>query len=173
MTDRHKQIILIIALVLLGTILSTPLFRIGVFTPLYNTPLEKNDVLSAEEVNSFLNVYIDFNRTSLASSVVSLSLSKNNKFSAQVERWFKAKGWSADRYFAVEQRIRKLMSIAVLLNNLEANRSLTGSINQDGINDIIKQQEQQLSSMEYNEQELALIRDNLFQLNQLLETEKN
>ena len=173
MADKHKRIVLFVALVSLGIVLSTPSFRIGVFTPLYNTPLEKDDILSAEEVNSFLEVYIDIKRTSLSSSVVSLSLSKDNKFPARVERWFKAKGWSAGRYFTVEQRIRKLMSIAVLLNNLEANRKLKGSVNQEGINDIIKQQEQQLGSLIYNEQELELIRNNLFQLNQLLEADGN
>ncbi len=172
MQTKYKRIILIFACIVLALLVSTPLIRFGDFSKNYESPLSDKDILSAEEINSFLEVYIDYMASTLPETVVSISLQNETDFPAPVKRWFFAKGWSAKRFFAVEQKIKKLMSIVTLKNNLEANRKLKAENPSMGLAEIIKQQEGQLKQSKYDEQELELIADNFDHISQFFRNGK-
>lgn len=170
MAVKYKIAILILVSIVLGILFSTPLIRLGNMSQSYITPLLSEEILSADEINSFLEVYVDFSSTNLETIVEGMSLRNDKEFPAQVKRWFRAKGWSADRFFAVEQRIKQLISVAILINNIEDNRKLKTAVDGDGLQNIIEQQEQRLKSLKYNQEELVLVKDNLFYINTILGT---
>ena len=104
MQPKYKRIILIFACIVLALLVSTPLIRFGDFSKNYESPLSDKDILSAEEINSFLEVYIDYMASTLPETVVSISLQIETDFPARVKWWFFAKGWSAKRFCYSEKQ---------------------------------------------------------------------
>ena len=168
---RKKILILCAALVFLGVILTTPLSNIARFGTNYDTPPSPEDVLNVKEINAFLSVWSDFMQKDLSKSMAQVSLRQDSEIPAQVRRWLEANGWNAERFFSMEQRLKELATIATLQNNLEDNRELLKTIPRseaDNLKNIIASQEKQFKSLSYNPEELALVRANLYQIEQVL-----
>lgn len=170
--NRKKTLILLAALLVLAVVLTTPLTNIARFGASYNHPPSPENVLDVDEINAFLEVWSEFMQKDLSRSMHQVSLSQDSAVPAQVVRWLYAKGWNAERFFAVEQHLRELVAVATLQNSLEDNRRLLGKMSGDGVanlKNIIASQEQQFKALHYNPQELALVRANLYQITHILE----
>lgn len=161
--------ILLAALVLLLVVLTTPLNKISRFGSSHLGTPPANLVLTAAEVNSFMEVWSDFVQKGLADSMKQVSLNSDGAVPAQVVRWLNAKGWSAEYFFAVEQRLRELISVATLQNNLEDNQKLYEKSPNDNLRLIIRNQEERFAALRYNPQELALVRANIYQITNVLD----
>ena len=155
---------LLAALVFLIVVLITPLNKISRLGSVHLGTPPANFELSAEEINSFMEVWADFMQKGLADSMKQVSLNSDGSVPPRVVRWLNAKGWSAEYFFAVEQRLRGLVSIATLQNNLEDNQKLYEKNANDNLRRIIKNQKEQFAALRYNPQELALVRANIYQI---------
>ena len=172
MMTRKKLFILAAALLVLAIVLTTPLTQIGRFGSSYDAPPSPENVLNAEEINAFLEVWSKFVRKDISRTMSQISLSSDSAVPAQVRRWLYAEGWNAERFFSVEQRLRGLKNIAELQNSLEDNRRLQAKMSgagADNLKNIVDSQERQFRALRYNPQELALVRANLYQITQVLE----
>ena len=168
---RKNFLILIVTLVFLGVILTTPLSNIARLGSNYDTPPSPEDVLDVEELNAFLNIWSDFMQKDLSKSMQQVSLQQNSEIPSKVKRWLGVNGWNAERFFSVEQRLKELVTIATLKNNLEDNRGLLKTISgsgADNLKNIIASQEKQFKSLKYNPSELMLVQSNLYQIKQVL-----
>ena len=168
---RKKAWILLGVFVLLGVILTTPLSNIARFGANYDTPPSPEDVMSIKELNAFLEVWSDFMQKDLSKSMGQVSLQQDSEVPSQVRRWLNANGWNTERFFSMEQRLKELVAIATLQNNLEDNRGLLKTMSgsgADNLKNIISSQEKQFKALSYNPEELALVRANLYQIEQVL-----
>ena len=172
MSYRQKRLIIIITAILLVALLSTPITRIANLGVKYDEPLPQNYVLNIDELNDFLAVWSKFMHSGQGQKMRQLSLSENNSVPASVERWLENNDWSVERFFAMEQKLMSLVAIATLVNSLEDNRKFLNNAKNvagDNLRLIIKNQENQLKNARYNEQELALVRANLYSISQILD----
>ena len=168
---RKKTIILLVALFFLGVILTTPLSNIARLGANYDTQPSFEDVLTVRELNSFLHVWSEFMQKDLGKTMGQVSLQENSEIPYQVKRWLSNKGWNAERFFSLEQRLKELVSIATLQNNLEDNKKLLKEMSgagSDNIKDIVSAQEKHFKALSYNPKELAIVRNNLYQIEQVL-----
>lgn len=109
-----------------------------------------------------------------AQYVVALMYINGLGFPPQLVRWLKRQGWSAERFFYDEQKIRELANIASLEENVESNRKLLKKLEKDAasganLKNIITRQEEQLKLARVNPQELELIKANLYQVNMIMD----
>lgn len=161
-------LILLASLVVLIMILSTPLTDIARFGSSYLDAPSADIRLDVQEINDFLRVWSDFEQKGLNQSMKQVSLNQDSRIPPHIVRWLYAKGWNAEHFFAVEQHLRELVTIAALQNNLEDNKKLQekGVAN---VRQIIDEQERQFAALKYNPQELALVRANFYQISNILE----
>lgn len=178
MSRNRKLLILFSSFVLLAVILTTPLADLGRFGSTYEKLPEQGEILDVDELNSFLSVWADFMGKDVAGyKSQQLSLSSrgaSDGFPPQLVRWLKRQGWSAERFFYNEQKIRELANIAELQKSIESNQKLLKKLGKDGaaganLKDIISRQEEQLKLTRANPQELELIKTNLYQVNLILD----
>ncbi len=172
MTYKQKNLIIIASLVLLSFLLTTPLTRITNFGSKYNQPISKDHIIDADELNDFLIMWAKFMRSDLEKNMRHISLSQEDKISPQVERWIEVHGWSAKRFWEIEQKVMNLVAIAKLINNLEDNKKFLNNapnISAENLKTIIKNQETQLKNATYNPKELELVQANLYAVAQVLE----
>lgn len=178
MPRKRKLLILLLSFVLLAFILMTPLSDLGRFGSAYDRMPEQGEILDVAELNSFLSVWAEFMRKDVAGyKSQQLSLSSRGTadgFPPQLVRWLKRQGWSAERFFYDEQKIRELANIASLEENVESNRKLLKKLGKDAasganLKNIITRQEEQLKLARVNPQELELIKANLYQVNMIMD----
>ena len=168
---RKKILILCGVLIFLSVVLTTPLSNIARFGANYDIPPSPKDTLNVKEINAFLIVWSEFMQRGLDKSMQQISLQENSEIPSQVRRWLRAKGWNAERFFSIEQRLKELAAIATLQNNLEDNRGLLKTMSgtgADNLKNIISSQEKQFKALSYDPNELALVRSNLYQIEQVL-----
>lgn len=172
MSHQRKSLIVIIAMILLGVLIATPITHIASLGIKYGEALPHNHILETDELNDFLGVWAKFLRSGLGQTMRQVSLSQDDDVPAQVERWLENNDWSAERFFAIEQKLMNLVAIASLINSLEDNRKFLSNakdIAGDNLKNIIKNQENQIKNAKYNQQELDLVRANLYSISQVLE----
>ena len=169
MTRSQKKIVLLVAIIVLIAVITTPLTRISAIHFSYNEPLGETEILSVQEINDFMKVWSEFVREGYYQEMKQVSLNHNSKVPASIIRWLELEGWNTSRFFAVEQRLRFLVSVASLKNDLEANIGLQKTSQGANITNIIENQKQKLSSLKYNSQELALVKENLYQISSVLD----
>lgn len=169
MMNRKKVLILIAAILGLGIVLTTPLSNISRLGMERVKPTAPKELLDVDEINAFLVVWSEFAQKDISRSMAQISLSSSGEIPTRVIRWLYARGWDAQRFFVVEQRLRELVAIATLQNSLEDNRKLMSKMSGGNLKDIVASQENQLKAQKYNPQELALVRGNLYQISQVLE----
>lgn len=169
MDFQKKKWILLTAILVLFVVLTTPLSRLSFMGNYNGAELTGQDLLTVEEINDFMAVWSKFLRSDVGATFRQLSLNENDELPSQVSRWFTTQGWSAKRFFAVEQRLRILVNIAYLQNNLASNMELQQKTNVANLNDIIKRQKNQLESLQYNPKELELVSANLYQISEVLD----
>ncbi|MBE6445044.1 MAG: hypothetical protein E7019_03170 [Alphaproteobacteria bacterium] len=169
MTRSKKRIILLSAIVILFITLTTPLTKISTVHLSYNDPLNESEILSVNEINDFMEVWSKFIKEGHYQKMTQISLSNDSQVPTSVISWLELEGWSAQRFFAVEQRLRFLVSVATLENGLEANIKLLKRSRNINISNIVETQKQKLSSLKYSSQELALVKENMYQISAVLD----
>lgn len=129
-------------------------------------------------MNSFLGLWSELMHKDIGgyrSQQLSLSnQSTQNGFPPQLVRWLNRQGWSAERFFYDEQKLRELVNVARLEKTIAANENL---LKQNTVNDTLKtslreivgKHKKQLSAIKVNPQELALVKENLYQITQILD----
>lgn len=169
MDSQKKKWILLAAIIVLFVVFTTPLSHLSFLGNYNGAEFTEQDLLTAEEINDFMVVWPKFLRSEIGATFLSMSLNDSNEIPSQVLRWFTTQGWSAKRFLAVEQRLRKLVEIAYLQNNLASNMELQQKSSGANLRDIIKSQKDRLGAAKYNPKELELVSANLYQISQVLD----
>jgi len=171
-SEKRRYTILAIIIIILGGIIAMPLGGFWQWVSQYNQPLTSSDLLSADEINSFLDVYNQFQETDFAKAENNENIYDRENLSSQVVRWFKNRGWNAERFFTREHQIKRLMTVAELSNNLDGIKHLQKAVAGINVQNVIAQQEEELKTFDYHQKDLDLIRGNLHHLNKYLKVQK-
>lgn len=161
-----KAIILLLSVVGLYDVVTCSIIKY----PEKNSAQEKYDTpLSEEEVASFIPTWKAFNEK-FGEEVNLSELSLSNKLPSETipysaGMWLKSKGWRANRYFYVEQRVYDIMHhiylrkhsldiIAVMEKSLAAEKDKSSIEN---INNIISEQKEILNNVSISQSEMAAV----------------
>lgn len=169
MGNKKNKWILLATFVVLFLIVFTPLHRLSYFGVYRSAELEPNEILSIDEINDFMKVWSKFLISDASRLMGRTSLSQGNEIPSQVSRWVATQGWEAKRFFAVERRLRELVNISNLQNNLASNIQMQNKTSGGNLRAIIEMQEKTLAAAKYNQQELDIVVANLYQISQVLD----
>ena len=168
MSSQKKKWILLAAILVLFVVITTPLSHLSFWGNYNGDEFTEQDLLTVEEINDFMVVWSKFLRNNVGATFRQISLNEDDEIPSQVSRWLTTQGWSAKRFFAVEQRLRRLVDIAYLQNNLASNIEFQKKTRVTNLSDIIKHQKNQLEALQYNPKELDLVSANLYQISEVL-----
>lgn len=164
MARKTKFFILIASFLFLGWFIFQPLDRIGVDQPYIQAPIE-GQVLDVAELNEFLNLWSRILNGPLNKYLKQISLSSDQSYPREISSWLEAQNWSVERFFYDEQRLRGLVDCVNLQESLESNEAL--SRRQNNLSPIIKDQRKRLSLCRYSQDEMDLVKANLYQITEV------
>ena len=95
-----------------------------------------------------------------------MSLHSNNEYPAVLVKWLEAQQWNVERFFYNEQRLLGLVDYVNLNNSLKSNIALSKTTGAN-LKEVIENQQQRMSSCPYDEDEMMLINNNLYQITEI------
>lgn len=126
MTQR-KLVILVITLIALFAVLTTPLQRMGKFNN-FDEPPHSGELVSFREMDDFLrlwSIYLRKNFTQSNVNQISMTQGRASEVaSPRLKRWLWTQGWNVDRFFYVEDRLRSIVKTAFYRANIRANKQI-------------------------------------------------
>ena len=165
MSRKLKVGVLLLSFLFLGWFVFQPTARIGVQTPYLSNPA-KGEELTAAELNEFLNLWSRILNGSLRPYLRQISVSNNQQYPQKLVKWLDNNNWSVERFFYDEQLIRGIVDCVNLKENIDSNIKLSKQ-GQNSLKSIIEEQKEQFKVCKYSDKEMALVRANLYQINEV------
>ena len=152
--------------IILGWFVCQPLTEIGRTRP-YAKMSENGHQITHLELTNFMDIWYKMTETKYAKNYNIKSLKSSNRYPKGLITWLKLQDWDIDRFFYDEQRIQDLLKHVDLKHQLEDDREIDAN---SGINldDIINDLEKTLRSTSFNEEEIALIEINRYEISKLM-----
>ncbi len=174
MSLKKKILILLGSIAFVTLVICTPIQNIGRLGTAYSEPPVAGENLTLKSMNAFLKTWPEFIKTDISLQQLSLSgTSAAEKFPPQVVRWLRANGWNAEHFFYIEQRLREAVTAAGLQQTIDSNKLILQKMREDAaaenLQKIISMQQAQLAAIKITPAELELVKNNLYQINQILE----
>lgn len=165
MSRKLKALIVVLCLAGLGWFCCQPLNRIGRHFPYLSMPAAE-EYLNVTELNAFLDLWSRINYGPLKNYMWQISLKSGSTYPRPLVKWLEAQGWSAERFFYDEQKVRELLEYVKLEGNIASNVKLSKRTSAN-LDEIVKEQRRHLKVRNFNESEIKLIKDNLYQINEI------
>lgn len=142
------------------------------------------ELVSIVEMNNFLEVWAEYLQSDISdigSRQLSLTMGKaSEKFPLEMISWLAKRGWNADRFFYVEQRLKAIVksaflqehirsTIAILEKQADAERNPQVA---DNIRRLIAAQKQRINVEKISPEELAMVMPNLVLISDILDGTK-
>ena len=162
MSRKLKFLIILASFIGIGWFIQIPLSDIGVKHP-YSELDPQGHKLTADELNQFLDLWSRASQSKLKRTLGQISLRGDNSYPRPLVKWLNVQGWSVERFFYDEQRLRELVEYAKIDDNIKSNIQLSQHTGTN-LNEIIKEQRQRLKLHDVDEEELHLIQANLYQI---------
>ncbi len=180
MTKRQRFIIRWLVLTLLAVFVLTPLPGLRSEKQDYREQLRRGDFISRGEMLQFLETWSDFTAKNIFQSPdiqASLSMEKpSESFPPKIARWLRHKGWHADRFFYVEQRLKSIVKSAQLQQQVLENRKLLASTKPNfsnsaynALQNLINEQDAQLNLYHVTQGEIDMVMPQLPLISDILE----
>ena len=171
---KKKFLILLGSIAFITLVISTPVQNIGRLGTAYSEPPVAGENLNAKSLNKFLQTWSKFVKTDISMQQLSLNdASSKEKYPSQVIRWLRVNGWNAEHFFYIEQRLKEAVTAASLQETIEGNKAILHKMREDAASEnlqkIISMQQAQLDSVKITPAEIELVKNNLYQINQVLE----
>ncbi|MDD4556670.1 MAG: hypothetical protein PHE89_05025 [Alphaproteobacteria bacterium] len=138
--------------------------------------------ISVGEINSFLNVWPDFTNSWVSKlGIPQLSLTTSNNMKRRLPyitiAWLNRRGWDADRFFYVEQRLRSIVrsaqteehvyqTIDILEKKMKESGDNYGQMN---VKHMIDYHKKSLNVEKVSSEEIKMVRSNLVEISKILE----
>ncbi|MBE6443811.1 MAG: hypothetical protein E7020_03990 [Alphaproteobacteria bacterium] len=159
-----KLIILIIVFYGFWWLFSHPLNKIGVDMPYFSPPAEDHKI-DAEELSSFLDLWSRMMQSGLKQKVAQVSLrSADSQYPQELVKWLEAQNWNVERFFYNEQRLAEIVDCVNLRKSYKSNVKLA---KQSKLGEIVKDLKQKLEVCSYDDDEMALVEANLYQITEI------
>lgn len=143
---------------------SHPLNKIGIYMPYSNPPAEDHKV-DDKELNSFLDLWSRMMQSGLRQKVAQVSLrSADSQYPQELVKWLEAQNWNVERFFYDEQRLAELVDCVNLRKAYNSNVRLA---RQSKLDQIVKDLKQKLETCSYDDDEMALVEANLYQITEI------
>lgn len=165
MSRKLRMLILVVSFTFLAWFVSQPLTKIGFDKPYLAAP-EAGQKIDAAEMSSFLNLWSRMLQGPLKDYVGQISLASGNSYPSALVNWLDAQNWNTERFFYNEQRIHELVDYVNLRANLKSNIELSQRSGAN-LNEIIKDQKRRLAACPFDDDELALVEANLYQITEI------
>ena len=165
MSRKIKFAIILLSAVFLAWLIGQPLSEIG-RQRTYDDPPSAGQKLSAAELNEFLDLWSRMLHGKLHRYVGQISLSSGKSYPGPLVKWLKLQGWDVERFFYDEQRLRELIDCVALVENISGNVAMSqhSTVN---LSQIISEQRLRLKSCRFDQDELDLIKSNLYQITEV------
>ena len=165
MSRKLKFLVLVASFAFLAWFLPQPLMEIGISRP-YASPPVDGQKISADELNEFLNLWSRMTHGPLQKYVGQISLASGKSYPRPLVKWLEVQNWDVERFFYDEQRLHGLIGCAALQENIDSNVSLSRH-DLSGLRQIINEQRQKLGGCRFDDDELELVRANLYQITEI------
>lgn len=162
---KIKIPILIIVIWFFSWFLFEPISQMGL-KGIYSNPPEAGQKITAPELKSFLDLWSRMQQSELKDILGQMSLRSNNEYPAVLVKWLEAQQWNVERFFYNEQRLHGLIDYVNLNNSLKSNIALSKTTGAN-LKEVIENQQQRMSSCPYDEDEMMLINNNLYQITEI------
>ena len=180
MTKQQRFIIRWLVLALLAVYVLTPPRAMRLNNQTYDDQLKRGEYITRSEMLQFLETWSEFTSTNIfrnGNIQASLSMdAPSESFPPKVARWLRSKGWHADRFFYVEQRLKSIVRSAQLQQQVLDNRELLASakLNFDNsaysaLQNLINEQDTQLNLYRVTQGEIDMVIPQLQLINDILE----
>ncbi len=123
--------------------------------------------LSVDELNDFLVLWSQIMQGPLKEYIGQVSLNTSSQYPKEIREWLEIQNWNVARFFYDEQRIREILSCVVLRDNMEGNKTLS-RLSGNNMKKVIDAQKNELANCKYDEEELFLIKDNMYKISEVL-----
>lgn len=165
MSRKLKGLIVILCVAVLGWFCSKPLNRVGRNFPYLTMPAEE-ELLNVAELNAFLDLWSRINYGPLKKYMWQISLKSDSAYPRPLVKWLEAQGWNAERFFYDEQKVKELLEYVKLEGNIASNIKLSKRSGAN-LDEIVKEQRRHLQVRNFDEAEIKLIKNNLYQINEI------
>ncbi len=168
MSKRQKLIVKWLSLALLAIYALWPLDISRQEQRDYSEQLQRGEFITRSEMLQFLETWSEFCRTNIyqqENMQASLSMDKPSKsFPPRVVSWLRNRGWHADRFFYVEQRLKSIVKSAQLQQEVLDNKDAVetagrdaGGAAQDALNNLMQQQTVQMNLYQVTDGEISMV----------------
>lgn len=165
MSLKLKFVILLSVAVFFSWFLFQPITKIGL-TGTYSTPPVAGQKIEASELGAFLDLWSRIMQGELKNVLGQISLSSKGEYPAVLVKWLEGQGWNVERFFYNEQRLHELVDYVNLRRNLNSNIALSKTSGAN-LSELIANQRHRMSACPYDEDELTLVEDNLYQITEI------
>ena len=166
MQRKYKFLIIVGCFCFLGWFAFQPLSSMFVSRPYAEAPTAEHTI-NVEELNAFLQLWSQIMQGPLKEYIGQVSLNSSSQYPKEIREWLEIQNWNVERFFYDEQRIREVLSCIVLQNNMEGNKNLS-RISGNNMKKIINRQKEELQDCKYSQEELSLIKDNMYTITEVL-----
>lgn len=165
MSRKIRFLIVILCFMIIGWFVGQPLNRIGRDFP-YITMPTADEKLNAVELNTFLDLWSRVHHGPLKDYLWQVSLKSDSSYPRPLVKWLEAQGWNAERFFYDEQKVRELIDYVKLERNIASNIKLSKKSGAN-LKEIVNEQQRHLNARHFDAAEIALIKNNLYQINEI------
>ena len=162
---KIKLPILIVVIWFFSWFLFEPISQIGL-KGVYSNPPEAGQKITASELKSFLDLWSRIQQSELKEILGQISLRSDKEYPSVLVKWLEGQQWNVERFFYNEQRLHGLVDYVNLKSSLESNIALSKKTSAN-LQEIIENQQQRMNACPYDEDEMMLIKDNLYQVTEI------
>ncbi len=173
-----KKLVFIFAFLFLGIYFANIIYTDSQEEKARQEKILRKPFIDKEEMNRFLPVWSEY----LASDVsqigarqISLTMGKaSEKFPLQTIRWLKDRGWNADRFFYVEQRLKAIVKSAFMQEHIKATVHVLETGGVSGVDSVtvqrmIDDQKQRINVEQITPGELDMVMPDLILISDILD----
>ncbi len=166
MQRKYKFLIALGCFIFLFWFLSVPMSSMVISRPYAKAPTSEHTI-DVDELNAFLTLWSQIMQGPLKNHINQVSLNSTSQYPSEIVKWLEIQNWNVERFFYDEQRIREILSCITLKNNMEGNKNLS-RLSGTKMKKVISNQREELKNCRYPQEELSLIKDNMYTITEVL-----
>lgn len=177
-----KFFLIFLALVITIYVIRSPLMNGSAIKKIALNPADFSSVISHNQMNDFLKVWAEYLKddvSKIGSRQLSLMVGKaSEKFPLKTINWLTARGWDADRFFYVEQRMKAIVKSAFLQDHIKSTiKVLQTQMSGQGVDAVtvermIDSQKQRINVEKISPEEIEMVTPNLVLISDILDGSK-
>lgn len=176
-----KKIVFVFALLFLGIYFANIIFTKSQEEQNRIEQMLNKPFIDREEMNKFLPIWAEYlasDVSKIGAKQLSLTMGKaSEKFPLKTISWLASRGWNADRFFYVEQRLKAIVKSAFMQEHIKATENMLKSGGNTDIDSTIMQrmladQKQRMNIEQITPEEIDMVMPDLVLISDILDGTK-